>query len=100
MGVFAITTISSIFAYVWLFLVLKVISPDEVEMWEAWVTLGFFFILLICAYTADRINAKKIKEKEQQEEEANRLKGEKGGDELEKVLKYELLDFYQVLIAE
>jgi solute carrier family 8 (sodium/calcium exchanger) len=55
-GVFATTAIWSIFAYVWLFLVLAVISPHEVTILEAWLTLIFFFVLLIMAYGMDRLN--------------------------------------------
>lgn len=57
MGVFFTTSIFSIFAYVWLYVCLEVNSPQEVTVEEAQLTLGFMGILLILAYTADRINA-------------------------------------------
>lgn len=64
MGVFGITAVASVFAYVWLFLVLAVISKGVVELWEALLTLGFFFILITLAFLADIKNAKKQAKKE------------------------------------
>jgi hypothetical protein len=52
--VFVVTTVFSIFAYLWLIVVLILISPNEVELWEAVITLLFFPILVITAYIADR----------------------------------------------
>ena len=49
-GVFAITTIWSVVAYVWLFIVL---NDSVVKEWEAYLTLSFFFILILMAYIAD-----------------------------------------------
>lgn len=57
MGVFFTTSIFSIFAYVWLYVCLEVNSPQEVTVEEAQLTLTFMVILLILAYTADRVNA-------------------------------------------
>lgn len=53
-GVFAITSIFSLFAYIWLFLVLVVISPERVEVWEAVLTFLYFPVLLVIAYGADK----------------------------------------------
>lgn len=57
LGVFAITALSSLFAYAWLFFVLSIWTPGEVTIWEAFITLGFFFILVLSAFIADKINA-------------------------------------------
>ncbi len=57
LGVFGVTAITSLFAYIWLYIVLQVWTKDEVTIWEASITLIFFFILLISAFVADRINA-------------------------------------------
>jgi len=58
--VFLITSFWASLAYVWMFLVLKVISPDEVELWEAILTFIFMFLLVLTSYIADRIfNTKK-----------------------------------------
>jgi solute carrier family 8 (sodium/calcium exchanger) len=56
-GVFAITSISSIFAYIWMLIVLKGTSPNEVEIWEAILTFVFAILLIIFAYAADRIGS-------------------------------------------
>jgi len=56
--VFAVTSIASLFAYVWLFLVLEGCdSPRVVTMLEAWCTLIYFFILIIAAFAADKLNS-------------------------------------------
>lgn len=56
MGVFTTTALFSIFAYVWLYVCLAVQSPNQVTIFEAWMTLGFFLILVILAYGADLFN--------------------------------------------
>ena len=60
LGVFVITSIASIFAYVWFWLVLTIISPNRIELWEAGATFGFMIILVIAAYTADRCRASNV----------------------------------------
>jgi len=55
-GVFAVTSLASMWAYIWLFLVLTVWTPEAVSLSEGWWTLVFFFALIIFAYTADRVN--------------------------------------------
>uniref|UniRef100_A0AAV2JB07 Calx-beta domain-containing protein n=1 Tax=Knipowitschia caucasica TaxID=637954 RepID=A0AAV2JB07_KNICA len=52
--VFFITSFWSIFAYIWLYLILAVISPGVVEIWEAIVTLCYFPVCVILAWIADR----------------------------------------------
>lgn len=54
MHVFALTSISGILAYVWLILVLLVISPNVVDLWEAILTFMMFPVLIVSAYAADR----------------------------------------------
>uniref|UniRef100_A0A3Q2ED71 Solute carrier family 8 member 2a n=1 Tax=Cyprinodon variegatus TaxID=28743 RepID=A0A3Q2ED71_CYPVA len=51
--VFFITAFWSIFAYIWLYLILAVISPGIVEVWEAAVTLLYFPICVLLAWIAD-----------------------------------------------
>lgn len=58
-GVFGVTAVMSIFAYLWLYICLSVRTPDEVTLEEAWLTIGFFFLLVVLAFAADRINAKR-----------------------------------------
>lgn len=62
-GVFAITTVWSIIAYVWLYIVL---IDGIVDDWEAYLTLGFFFLLIIMAYIADCLRRKTIQQREDQ----------------------------------
>ncbi|XP_056266047.1 sodium/calcium exchanger 1-like isoform X1 [Pseudoliparis swirei] len=52
--VFFVTATWSIFAYIWLYLILAVFSPGVVEIWEGLVTLFFFPICVGFAYVADR----------------------------------------------
>jgi solute carrier family 8 (sodium/calcium exchanger) len=58
MGVFGVTAVSSVFAYVWLYIVLGINSKDEVTIAEGIITLCFFFVLIILAYGADKYRAK------------------------------------------
>ena len=52
--VFAVTAVSSVFAYVWLIIILVFITPNYVDLWEAILTLLFFPILVILAYVAEK----------------------------------------------
>lgn len=52
--VFITTAVWSSFAYIWLFLVLVVITPNEVTLWEACITLLCFPVLVINSYMAEK----------------------------------------------
>ncbi|XP_063051305.1 sodium/calcium exchanger 1a [Engraulis encrasicolus] len=52
--VFFVTAFWSVFAYTWLYLILAVITPGEVEVWEGLLTLLFFPICVLFAWVADR----------------------------------------------
>ncbi|XP_060922107.1 solute carrier family 8 member 4b isoform X1 [Limanda limanda] len=52
--VFFVTAAWSIFAYIWLYLILNVFSPGEVEVWEAVLTFLFFPVCVVQAWVADR----------------------------------------------
>uniref|UniRef100_A0A6J0TTQ8 Sodium/calcium exchanger 1 isoform X6 n=1 Tax=Pogona vitticeps TaxID=103695 RepID=A0A6J0TTQ8_9SAUR len=52
--VFFVTAAWSIFAYTWLYLILSVISPGIVEVWEGLLTFFFFPICVVFAWVADR----------------------------------------------
>lgn len=58
-GVFLSTAAFSSWAYIWFFLVLVVISPGVVELWEALVTLGYMLALVIIAYGCDKAHEDK-----------------------------------------
>lgn len=53
--VYALTTFFSMFAYVWLIVVLVLISPAVVELWEAILTFLFFPVLIISAFLVDKM---------------------------------------------
>ena len=59
-GVFFITSVSSLFAYIWLYLVLL---DERVTVAEGWLTFFYFILLITLAYGADRIG-NKFREKE------------------------------------
>ncbi|KAM6922911.1 sodium/calcium exchanger 1b isoform 2-T2 [Lycodopsis pacificus] len=52
--VFFVTATWSIFAYIWLYLILSVISPGVVQVWEGLLTFFFFPICVLFAWVADR----------------------------------------------
>lgn len=53
-NVFACTSFFAVFAYIWLYLVLEVITPTVVDLWEAVVTFLFFPLIVILAFAADK----------------------------------------------
>ncbi|XP_044744800.1 sodium/calcium exchanger 3 isoform X2 [Coccinella septempunctata] len=61
LGVFIVTATWSVFAYVWLYLILAVFSPSVVEIWEGLLTFCFFPATVLTAYMADRKLYKYIK---------------------------------------
>ncbi|KAK2581724.1 hypothetical protein KPH14_002208 [Odynerus spinipes] len=52
--VFFVTATWSIFAYVWLYVILAVSSPGVLEVWEGILTFTFFPATVLTAYIADR----------------------------------------------
>ncbi|XP_055018740.1 sodium/calcium exchanger 1b [Boleophthalmus pectinirostris] len=52
--VFFVTATWSIFAYIWLYLILSVITPGVVQVWEGLLTFLFFPICVVFAWIADR----------------------------------------------
>jgi len=52
--VYCITATFSVFAYLWLLLILMGSSPNVVEVWEAVLTFLFFPLLLTLAWMADK----------------------------------------------
>ena len=53
-NVFACTSFFAVFAYIWLYLVVEVITPNVVEIWEAIVTFLFFPLIVLLAFAADK----------------------------------------------
>jgi solute carrier family 8 (sodium/calcium exchanger) len=56
-GVFAVTSLMSMWAYIWIYLCLETVSANEVTIMEGWWTLIFFFLLIIFAFSADKLNS-------------------------------------------
>eukprot|EP00931_Biecheleriopsis_adriatica_P089049 TRINITY_DN63246_c0_g1_i1.p1 TRINITY_DN63246_c0_g1~~TRINITY_DN63246_c0_g1_i1.p1 ORF type:complete len:834 (-),score=153.05 TRINITY_DN63246_c0_g1_i1:50-2551(-) len=54
MPVHIVQAVFSIFAYLWLLIILMASSPEVVEVWEGVLTFLFFPLLLVLAYMADR----------------------------------------------
>ena len=52
--VYAITATTSVLAYVWLLFILIFNSKDVITLAEALTTFGFFWVLLLLAYAADK----------------------------------------------
>eukprot|EP00931_Biecheleriopsis_adriatica_P052621 TRINITY_DN3064_c0_g1_i1.p1 TRINITY_DN3064_c0_g1~~TRINITY_DN3064_c0_g1_i1.p1 ORF type:complete len:846 (-),score=210.21 TRINITY_DN3064_c0_g1_i1:95-2632(-) len=52
--VYMVTSFFSVFAYLWLLVILMLSSENVVEVWEGIVTFLFFPLLLITAYMADK----------------------------------------------
>ncbi|KAJ6224821.1 hypothetical protein RDWZM_003366 [Blomia tropicalis] len=52
--VFIITLSFSVFAYVWMLVILVWSSPGVIEVWEGLLTFAFFFLTVLAAYIADR----------------------------------------------
>ena len=82
MGVFSITAAWSLIAYIWLYVVLQ---DQNVTPAEAWITLGFFFVLIIMAFAADKYNSSK--------------EGKKTDDD-KIVVDFSAMEIYRELIAE
>ena len=53
-GVYAVTATFSVFAYVWLVVVLAVMTPNVVTLWEALATFMMFPLLVMLSYCQDR----------------------------------------------
>ena len=70
LGGFSSTSVSSLLAYVWMYIVLQVWSKGVIEVPEAVITFLFFFLLLALAFMADKINEKRRKRRARREEEA------------------------------
>lgn len=60
MGVFAVTGFFSVFAYIWMYIVLM---DQKVELWEAIVTFMLFVVLIILAYAMDKMRQNSEKKK-------------------------------------
>jgi solute carrier family 8 (sodium/calcium exchanger) len=87
MRVFTVTCTSSLFAYIWLWIVLL---DQEVMLWEGILTFVYFFLLVGFAYGADRVTSA-----EAEKEEGN----DKKGSEVP-VIEYSAYEIYKDLLIE
>jgi len=74
LGVFSVTCLASIWAYIWVFIVLKIWTPDYVSLTEAVLTLIFFFITIILAFTGEMIHEIRMRRIEDKRTALNRKK--------------------------
>ena len=86
MKVFGITCTSSLWAYVWLWIVLM---DQEVELWEGILTFVFFIILIVLAFWAD-----KVVEREDAKKEGA------ADDKVVPVIEYSAYEIYKDLLIE
>uniref|UniRef100_A0A1I8A4Z6 Sodium/calcium exchanger 1 n=1 Tax=Steinernema glaseri TaxID=37863 RepID=A0A1I8A4Z6_9BILA len=54
LDVFFVTATWSVFAYIWMYLILSYFSPGEIEIWEGLLTFIFFPLTVGTAYIADK----------------------------------------------
>ena len=85
MSVFTITAVCSVWAYVWMYLVLR---DNIVTLPEAIITFSFMVILCIAAYVADRYTASI----------AQKALAEKGEISEGPLANFSYLDFYNTLL--
>jgi solute carrier family 8 (sodium/calcium exchanger) len=52
--VFMTTAMYSVFAYIWLFIVLVVFTPNEITVWEAVITFLCFPLLVVNSYMVEK----------------------------------------------
>lgn len=82
--VFFVTMTWSVFAYIWLYLILTIFSPGVIDVWEGLVTFMFFPATVLTAYVADRqILIYKYMTKKYRMNKRNVIVGGEGGEDLE-----------------
>ncbi|CAM4792636.1 unnamed protein product [Rotaria magnacalcarata] len=53
-SVFMVTSFFGFFAYIWMFIVLSIVSKDVVDLWEAVITFLMFPLVVIIAFLAEK----------------------------------------------
>lgn len=72
--VFICTACFSVFAYIWLYIVYSVWTPDEITIEEAIITFLFFPLMVYLAYMCSKYDSRKAKEKRQAERLGEEMK--------------------------
>lgn len=85
MRVFAITCTSSLWAYIWLWIVLL---DQYVQLWEGILTFVFFIILIGLAYGADRYTA------------SENAKEDGAEEDIKPVIEYSAYEIYRDLLMD
>lgn len=82
--VFFVTMIWSVFAYIWLYIILTWSSYGRIEIWEGLLTFLFFPATVITAYIADRrLLIYKYLSKKYRIDKRGLIVGVEGGDDME-----------------
>lgn len=82
--VFFVTMTWSVFAYIWLYLILTLFSPGVIDVWEGLVTFMFFPATVLTAYIADRqFIIYKYMTKKYRMNKRNVIVGGEGGEDVE-----------------
>ncbi|GFT13323.1 hypothetical protein NPIL_521211 [Nephila pilipes] len=82
--VFFVTMTWSVFAYIWLYLILTMFSPGVIDVWEGLVTFMFFPATVLTAYIADRqFLIYKYMTKKYRMNKRNMIVGGEGGEDVE-----------------
>lgn len=68
---FAVTSIFSLWAYIWLWMC---VTDNYISITEAFVTCAFFIILLVISYTADRVNKFRVNQRMGHEEQIEKAR--------------------------
>ncbi|KAL1270934.1 hypothetical protein QQF64_029950, partial [Cirrhinus molitorella] len=95
--VFFVTAAWSMFAYIWLYLILSVFSPGEVEVWEAVLTFLFFPLCVVQAWIADRrLLFYKYAHKRYRTEKGRGIIVSEGGEEVGKEAGFTKMDMLEI----
>ncbi|XP_016413305.1 sodium/calcium exchanger 1-like [Sinocyclocheilus rhinocerous] len=95
--VFFVTAAWSIFAYIWLYLILSVFSPGEVEVWEAVLTFLFFPLCVVQAWIADRqLLFYKYAHKRYRTDKGRGIIVSEGGEEVGKEVGFTKMDMLEI----
>ncbi|KAK9972092.1 hypothetical protein ABG768_025423 [Culter alburnus] len=95
--VFFVTAAWSMFAYIWLYLIISVVSPGEVEVWEAVLTFLFFPLCVVQAWIADRrLLFYKYARKRYRTEKGRGIIVSEGGEEVGKDAGFTKMDMLEI----
>ncbi|XP_030635709.1 solute carrier family 8 member 4b isoform X3 [Chanos chanos] len=96
--VFFVTAAWSIFAYIWLYLILCVFTPGEVDVWEAVLTFLYFPLCVVQAWIADRrlLFYKYVRKRYRADKSRGIVIETEGGDEMVKETGFTKTDMLEL----